>query len=210
MYFQSACDGFSSFLFASDVYLIFRRASGKSLIYVEWHFQLGLLKWWMHPKRMLNCSAAKVHVTKMARKCPNLYNLHRFLDFTCFYPSFLFAIFYSSLNLCWCRISILLNCIFRRKQDEVNTLEDTIRQRSEQQRKAGIELEATCHICLKTKFADGVGHMCHYCNIRCCARCGGKTTIRGKVNAYTINSSNLTQTTSETHLYFDIIDEHAL
>lgn len=70
---------------------------------------------------------------------------------------------------------------FRRKQDEVNVLEDTIRQRSEQQRKAGIELEATCHICLKTKFADGVGHICHYCNIRCCARCGGKTTIRGKV-----------------------------
>ncbi|XP_055320263.1 uncharacterized protein LOC129577352 isoform X9 [Sitodiplosis mosellana] len=70
--------------------------------------------------------------------------------------------------------------IVQRKQEEVNTLEDTIRQRSEQQRKAGIELEATCHICLKTKFADGVGHMCHYCNIRCCARCGGKTTIRGK------------------------------
>lgn len=70
---------------------------------------------------------------------------------------------------------------FRRKQDEVNVLEDTIRQRSEQQRKAGIELEATCHICLKTKFADGVGHICNYCNIRCCARCGGKTTIRGKV-----------------------------
>lgn len=69
----------------------------------------------------------------------------------------------------------------RRKQDEVNTLEDTIRQRSEQQRKAGVELEATCHICLKTKFADGVGHICNYCNIRCCARCGGKVTIRAKV-----------------------------
>lgn len=71
--------------------------------------------------------------------------------------------------------------IFRRKQDEVQVLEDTIRQRSEQQRKAGVELEATCHICLKTKFADGVGHICHYCNIRCCARCGGKVTIRAKV-----------------------------
>lgn len=63
----------------------------------------------------------------------------------------------------------------------MNTLEDTIRQRSEQQRKAGVELDATCHICMKTKFADGVGHICHYCNIRCCARCGGKTTIRAKV-----------------------------
>lgn len=54
-------------------------------------------------------------------------------------------------------------------------LEDTIRQ---QQRRAGADLEATCHICLKTKFADGIGHICHYCNIRCCARCGGKVTLR--------------------------------
>jgi hypothetical protein len=66
----------------------------------------------------------------------------------------------------------------RRKQDEVQVLEDTIRQRSEQQKKAGVELDATCHICLKTKFADGVGHICNYCNIRCCARCGGKVTLR--------------------------------
>ncbi|XP_046667803.1 regulating synaptic membrane exocytosis protein 1 isoform X6 [Homalodisca vitripennis] len=68
--------------------------------------------------------------------------------------------------------------IMRRKQDEVEVLEETIRQRSEQQKKAGVELDATCHICLKTKFADGVGHMCNYCNIRCCARCGGKVTLR--------------------------------
>lgn len=58
------------------------------------------------------------------------------------------------------------------------TLETKIRQQSEQQKKAGVELEATCHICLKTKFADGVGHICHYCKIRCCARCGGKVTLR--------------------------------
>ncbi|KAJ9589105.1 hypothetical protein L9F63_017609, partial [Diploptera punctata] len=68
--------------------------------------------------------------------------------------------------------------ITQRKQDEVQVLEDTIRQRSEQQKKAGVELDATCHICLKTKFADGVGHICNYCNIRCCARCGGKVTLR--------------------------------
>ncbi|KAK6633368.1 hypothetical protein RUM44_003970 [Polyplax serrata] len=70
------------------------------------------------------------------------------------------------------------NEIMRRKQDEVQVLEETIRQRSEQQKKAGVELDATCHICLKTKFADGVGHICNYCNIRCCARCGGKVTLR--------------------------------
>ncbi|XP_071440565.1 regulating synaptic membrane exocytosis protein 1 isoform X4 [Hetaerina americana] len=70
------------------------------------------------------------------------------------------------------------NEVMRRKQDEVQVLEETIRQRSEQQKKAGVELDATCHICLKTKFADGVGHVCNYCNIRCCARCGGKVTLR--------------------------------
>lgn len=68
--------------------------------------------------------------------------------------------------------------MFRRKADEVKILEETIRHRSEQQRKAGAGLEATCQICLKTKFADGVGHVCAYCGIRCCARCGGKVTLR--------------------------------
>lgn len=66
----------------------------------------------------------------------------------------------------------------RRKQDEVQVLEESIRIRSEIHKKAGIELNATCHICLKTKFADGVGHICNYCEIRCCARCGGKVTLR--------------------------------
>lgn len=74
--------------------------------------------------------------------------------------------------------SSLLKYHFRRKQVEVETLEQTIRQRSEQQKKAGAELDATCHICLKTRFADGIGHVCHYCSIRCCARCGGKVTLR--------------------------------
>ncbi|XP_049698581.1 regulating synaptic membrane exocytosis protein 2 isoform X2 [Helicoverpa armigera] len=68
--------------------------------------------------------------------------------------------------------------IMRRKQDEVTVLEQTIRTRNEMHRAAGVELAATCHICLKTKFADGVGHSCHYCRVRCCARCGGKVTLR--------------------------------
>ncbi|KAL1513477.1 hypothetical protein ABEB36_002883 [Hypothenemus hampei] len=68
--------------------------------------------------------------------------------------------------------------IMRKKADEVQSLEQQIRARNEQQKKAGIELEATCHICLKTKFADGIGHICNYCTIRCCARCGGKVTLR--------------------------------
>ncbi|XP_045101726.1 regulating synaptic membrane exocytosis protein 1-like isoform X2 [Portunus trituberculatus] len=68
--------------------------------------------------------------------------------------------------------------LVRRKQDEVRILENTIRLRSEVQRKKGLELDATCQICLKTKFADGVGHICNYCSVRCCARCGGKVSLR--------------------------------
>ena len=75
-----------------------------------------------------------------------------------------------------------MNCyiclFFRRKQDEVKVLEDTIRQRNLQRRNMGNELDATCQICLKTKFADGVGHICNYCAVRCCARCGGKVSLR--------------------------------
>ena len=61
---------------------------------------------------------------------------------------------------------------------EVINLEKQIKQKAESQKKAGIELESTCQVCLKTKFADGVGHLCNYCNVRCCARCGGKVTLR--------------------------------
>ena len=57
-------------------------------------------------------------------------------------------------------------------------LESQIRQKAALQKKAGIELDSTCQICLRTKFADGVGHTCNYCNVRCCAKCGGKVTLR--------------------------------
>ena len=57
-------------------------------------------------------------------------------------------------------------------------MEQQIKQKAENQKKAGIELESTCQVCLKTKFADGVGHQCNYCTVRCCARCGGKVTLR--------------------------------
>jgi hypothetical protein len=66
----------------------------------------------------------------------------------------------------------------RQKQNEVLSLESEIREKTELQRKAGVELESTCQICLKTKFADGIGHLCNYCSVRCCARCGGKVALR--------------------------------
>jgi hypothetical protein len=74
---------------------------------------------------------------------------------------------------------IFKNYFYRRKQNEVQVLEDTIsRARTERMKNVGVDLDATCEICVKTKFADGVGHICNYCNVRCCARCGGKVSLR--------------------------------
>ncbi|XP_058879877.1 regulating synaptic membrane exocytosis protein 1-like isoform X22 [Acipenser ruthenus] len=36
----------------------------------------------------------------------------------------------------------------------------------------------TCGICRKTKFADGCGHICSYCQTKFCARCGGRVSLR--------------------------------
>ncbi|XP_077052729.1 regulating synaptic membrane exocytosis protein 2 isoform X36 [Siphateles boraxobius] len=35
-----------------------------------------------------------------------------------------------------------------------------------------------CGICHKTKFADGCGHVCSYCQNKFCARCGGRVSLR--------------------------------
>ncbi|XP_044071091.1 regulating synaptic membrane exocytosis protein 1-like isoform X11 [Siniperca chuatsi] len=36
----------------------------------------------------------------------------------------------------------------------------------------------TCGICHKTKFADGCGNLCSYCQTKFCARCGGRVFLR--------------------------------
>ncbi|XP_053731785.1 regulating synaptic membrane exocytosis protein 1-like isoform X28 [Synchiropus splendidus] len=36
----------------------------------------------------------------------------------------------------------------------------------------------TCGICQKTKFADGCGNLCSYCQTKFCARCGGRVSLR--------------------------------
>ena len=55
--------------------------------------------------------------------------------------------------------------------------------------------DAVCQICHKTKFADGIGHKCHYCGVRSCARCGGKIALRSnkvsiflKILCFLVNS----------------------
>ena len=77
--------------------------------------------------------------------------------------------------------------LFRFKQQEIVALESQIQQKMENQRNSGVDLDSTCQICLKTKFADGIGHLCNYCNVRCCARCGGKVALRSnKVRKYSL------------------------
>lgn len=96
----------------------------------------------------------------------------------------------------------------RRQADEVLLLETAIRQRGEQQRKAGAELDATCQLCLKTKFADGLGHACHYCNVRCCARCGGKVALRSaKVTARLFICVRLAPLTAPLTVALSLINE---
>uniref|UniRef100_A0A3Q3ITL6 Regulating synaptic membrane exocytosis 1 n=1 Tax=Monopterus albus TaxID=43700 RepID=A0A3Q3ITL6_MONAL len=50
---------------------------------------------------------------------------------------------------------------------------DTRRQQTQQKDDA-----PTCGICHKTKFADGCGHLCSYCQTKFCARCGGRVSLR--------------------------------
>lgn len=51
--------------------------------------------------------------------------------------------------------------------------ETTRRQQSQQKDDA-----PTCGICHKTKFANGCGHLCSYCQTKFCARCGGRVSLR--------------------------------
>ncbi|XP_051939796.1 regulating synaptic membrane exocytosis protein 1 isoform X7 [Hippocampus zosterae] len=50
---------------------------------------------------------------------------------------------------------------------------DTRRQQTQQKDDA-----PTCGICRRTKFADGCGHLCSYCQTKFCARCGGRVSLR--------------------------------
>ena len=65
---------------------------------------------------------------------------------------------------------------------ELDDIEKQIQNRKETALKlVGTQDDAICQICQKTKFADGIGHKCFYCQLRSCARCGGRTTSKNKV-----------------------------
>lgn len=76
----------------------------------------------------------------------------------------------------------VLSCC-RKADQELEAIERQINKRKEiAQRLVGTQDDAICQICQKTKFADGIGHKCFYCQLRSCARCGGRIASRNKVS----------------------------
>ncbi|KAM6171191.1 regulating synaptic membrane exocytosis protein 2 isoform 9-T9 [Erethizon dorsatum] len=62
---------------------------------------------------------------------------------------------------------------FEMYKEQVKKMGEESQQQQEQKGDA-----PTCGICHKTKFADGCGHDCSYCQTKFCARCGGRVSLR--------------------------------
>ncbi|XP_039506539.1 regulating synaptic membrane exocytosis protein 2 isoform X11 [Pimephales promelas] len=62
---------------------------------------------------------------------------------------------------------------FEMYKDQVKKMGDEAQTTPEQKTDTPI-----CGICHKTKFADGCGHLCSYCQTKFCARCGGRVSLR--------------------------------
>nr|XP_015213547.1 PREDICTED: regulating synaptic membrane exocytosis protein 2 isoform X48 [Lepisosteus oculatus] len=88
---------------------------------------------------------------------------------------------------------IILAVMDRQKQEEekeqsmLKKLHQQFEMYKDQVKKMGEEAQLTqeqkgdaptCGICHKTKFADGCGHICSYCQTKFCARCGGRVSLR--------------------------------
>uniref|UniRef100_A0A671UIC5 Regulating synaptic membrane exocytosis 2 n=1 Tax=Sparus aurata TaxID=8175 RepID=A0A671UIC5_SPAAU len=89
--------------------------------------------------------------------------------------------------------SIILSVMERQKKEEekeqsmLKKLHQQFELYKDQVKKLGEESQVaqsvraespTCGICRKTKFADGCGRACCYCQSRFCARCGGRVPLR--------------------------------
>ncbi|XP_041737996.2 regulating synaptic membrane exocytosis protein 1 isoform X4 [Coregonus clupeaformis] len=68
-------------------------------------------------------------------------------------------------------------------QQQLSSYRETVRRVGEETRRQTTTGQhrddaPTCGICHKTKFADGCGNLCSYCQIKFCARCGGRVSLR--------------------------------
>ncbi|XP_055490876.1 regulating synaptic membrane exocytosis protein 2 isoform X1 [Leucoraja erinacea] len=80
---------------------------------------------------------------------------------------------YATLQFSLCTCNWKLHQQFEMYKDQVKKMGDEAQQEEEQKSDA-----PTCGICHKTKFADGCGHICSYCQTKFCARCGGRVSLR--------------------------------
>ena len=96
------------------------------------------------------------------------------------YFSFFFFIMPRQSLIC-CFFFPLPTNYHRQMQDEFSSYQESVKKLSEETKKTGQILDdgAVCEICHKTKFADGVGHSCHFCFKKSCARCGGRMPGKG-------------------------------
>ncbi|XP_073714311.1 regulating synaptic membrane exocytosis protein 2 isoform X27 [Misgurnus anguillicaudatus] len=62
---------------------------------------------------------------------------------------------------------------FEMYKDQVKKIGEETQKNPEQKSDSPI-----CGICHKTKFADGCGRVCSYCQTKFCARCGGRVSLR--------------------------------
>uniref|UniRef100_A0A8D2LSX2 Regulating synaptic membrane exocytosis 2 n=1 Tax=Varanus komodoensis TaxID=61221 RepID=A0A8D2LSX2_VARKO len=72
---------------------------------------------------------------------------------------------------------------FEMYKEQVKKMGEESQQQQEQKGDA-----PTCGICHKTKFADGCGHNCSYCQTKFCARCGGRVSLRSNKVMWVCNS----------------------
>ncbi|XP_051503484.1 regulating synaptic membrane exocytosis protein 1-like isoform X3 [Myxocyprinus asiaticus] len=69
---------------------------------------------------------------------------------------------------------ISLHQQFPNYKEQVRRIGPETQQRQQGQHK---DVTPTCGICHKTKFADGCGNLCSYCQTKFCARCGGRVSL---------------------------------
>ena len=83
---------------------------------------------------------------------------------------------------------------FRKLKDELDGLQQQLQRRSASalQNRKLVDLRL-CRLCFKTKFADGVGRVCHDCQQRVCSNCGAFSKPRWNAKKNKVNNDGLGQ-----------------
>lgn len=80
-----------------------------------------------------------------------------------------------------CKRALTCTCpLLRKLHQQFNLYKDQVKKLGEEPQAAQMSRaeSPTCGVCRKTKFADGCGRACCYCESRFCARCGGRVPLR--------------------------------